>query len=169
MKTIYQQQSALKMVLCMLFLMATQITFSQKNNQKATINKGAAVAPKVTTTNCDCDKIDFKIRIIKLSEVKNVRTYRLQLIDFGNKNKCDIKFISLNFIGHQLVPMTSMRNQNVETASDNSYSLYEFDFDTKSNTIEPDDEAQIKATIQMKIGSKTCFIKNKQTTYYSRM
>ena len=169
MKTIYQQQSALKMVLCMLFLMATQITFSQKNNQKATINKGAAVAPKVTTTNCDCDKIDFKIRIIKLGQIKNVRTYRLQLIDFENKNKCDIKFTSFNFIGNQLVPMSSMRNQNVETASDNSYSLYEFDFDTKSTAKEPADEAEIKATLQLKIGSKTCFIKDKQTTYYSRM
>lgn len=169
MKTKYQKIATLKMFFCMLFLVTTQISFSQKNNQKVIINKGTAVTPKVSNAICDCDKIDFKIRIIKLSETNKVRTYRLQLIDFENKNKCDIKFYSLNFIGHQLVPMSSMRNQNSETASDNSYSLYEFDFDTKSNAVEPEDEAQIKATIHIKIGNKTCFIRDKQTTYYSRM
>ena len=158
-----------KYILFVCVLILSQVSFSQKNTQSATIKKGVTVLPKANLSKCDCDKIDFKIRIIKLGATKTKRTYKLQLIDFENKNNCDIKFFSFEFIGHQLVPMTSMRNQSFEKADDGSVALYEFEFDTKSNAVEPEDGAQIKATILVKIGTKTCFIKDKQTTYYKQM
>lgn len=151
------------------FILTTQITYSQKNNQTATLNKGLKVLPKVSTATCDCSSIDFKVRITKLSTTKTKKTYKLQLIDFENKNKCELKFFNLNWKGQQIVLFSSMRNQNFEKASDNSVSLYEFEFDTKVNAIEPEDESQITTSILVKIGDKTCFIKDKQSTYYRKM
>lgn len=160
--------SNLKNILFLLILLVTQLSFSQKSTQTATINKGIKVLPNSNST-CDCNSIDFKIRIIKLNSVKPKRTYKLQLIDFENKNKCPIKFFSLNWIGHRLIPMTSMRNHNFEKADDGSVYLYEFEFDTNSTAIEPRDETETKATILVKIGDKTCFIKDKTTIYYKKM
>lgn len=168
MKTNNSKTSNLKSILFLLILLVTQFSFSQKNTKTATINKGIKVLPN-TNSPCDCDAIDFKIRIIKLSSIKPERTYKLQLIDFKNKDKCPIKFFSLNWIGHQLVPMTSMRSQNFEKADDGSVYLYEFEFDTKTNAIEPEDETETKATILVKIGDKTCFIKDKTAIYYKKM
>jgi hypothetical protein len=151
---------------CMLM---TQISFSQKKNQTATVNKGIKVLPKVSTAACDCSSIDFKVRITKISSTPTKKTYKLQLIDFENKNKCELKFFNLNWKGQQIVLFSSMRNQNLETASDNSVSLYEFEFDTKVNAVEPEDESQITTSILVKIGEKTCFIRDKQSTYYRQM
>lgn len=167
MKTNSIKTSKLKITLFLIALLVTQLSFSQKNTQTATINKGIKVLPK--NNICDCNSVDFKVRIIKLNETKTKRTYKLQLIDFENKNKCSIKFFSLNWIGHRLIPMTSMRNQNFEKADDDSVYLYEFEFDTNSTAIEPKDESEIKTTLQIKIGDKTCNLKDKQSTYYSRM
>ncbi|GEC77282.1 hypothetical protein [Flavobacterium aquatile] len=160
--------SNLKSTLFLLILLVTQLSFSQKNTQTATINKGIKVLPNTNST-CDCNSIDFKIRIIKLNSIKPKRTYKLQLIDFENKKNCPIKFFSLNWIGHRLVPMTSMRKQNFEKADDGSVYLYEFEFDTNSTAIEPEDETETKATILVKIGDKTCFLKDKTAIYYKKM
>ncbi len=167
MKTNSIKISNLKSILLLLILLVTQLSFSQKNTQTATINKGIKVIP--IKSNCDCDKIDFKVRIIKLDTKKLKRTYKLQLIDFENKNKCTIKFISINWKGHQLVSMTSMRNQNFEKAADGSVYLYEYEFDTNSKALEPQDESEIKTTILVKIGDKTCSLNDKNSIYYSHM
>lgn len=151
------------------FLTMAQLSFSQKNNQSITINKETKVTPKKINITCDCDKIDFKVRVIKLSNTKGKRTYKLQLIDFKNENKCEIKFFNLNWKGQQIVLFSSMRNQNLEKASDDSVSLYEFEFDTKVNAVEPEDESQITTSILVKIGDKTCFIRDRQSTYYRQM
>lgn len=151
------------------FLLITQLSYSQKSNQKGIINKGNNVVPKIESANCDCDKIDFKVRIIKLSSTAKIRTYKLQLIDFVNKNNCAIKFFNLNWKGQQMVLFSSMRNQNFEKASDGSLALYEFEFDTKVNAIEPEDESQITTSILVKIGEKTCFLRDKKSTYYRQM
>lgn len=151
------------------FLLFTQTNYSQKNNEKVIITKANIAVPKVANAHCDCDKIDFKVRIIKLSATGKTRSYKLQLIDFENKNNCEIKFFNINWKGQQMIPFSSMRNQNFEKATDGSVSLYEFEFDTKTNAIEPEDESQISTSILIKIGEKSCFLKDKQSTYYRQM
>jgi hypothetical protein len=151
------------------FLLFSQVNYAQKNNQKVIIKKGNNVVPKIASTNCDCDKIDFKVRIIKLGATGKTRTYKLQFIDFVNKNNCAIKFFNLNWKGQQMVLFSSMRNATFEKASDGSTRLYEFEFNTKTNAIEPEDGSPISTSILIKIGEKSCFIRDKQATYYSRM
>ena len=151
------------------FLLFSQVNYAQKSNQKVSINKGYKVVQKTSNSNCDCNSIDFKVRIIKLSSTDKIRTYKLQFIDFENKNKCVLKFFNLNWKGQQIVPMTSMRNPTFEKASDGSVALYEFEFDTKTVANEPEDETQISTSVLIKIGEKSCFIRDKPATYYSRM
>jgi hypothetical protein len=169
MKSNNAKKPKLQLLFLAFFLIITQLSFSQKKNQTTIINKENKVLTKINNPNCDCDKIDFKVRIIKLSATNGKRTYKLQLIDFENKNKCEIKFFNLNWKGQQMVLFSSMRNQNLEVASDGSFSLYEFEFDTKVNAIEPEDESPISTSILVKIGDKTCFIRDKQSTYLSQM
>lgn len=78
------KKSNLILLFTLCFLIVTQLTNAQKNNQKVIVNKGSKVLPKSITTVCDCDKIDFKVRIIKLAVTKEKTTYKLQLIDFEN-------------------------------------------------------------------------------------
>lgn len=151
------------------FLIVTQVSFAQKNNQKVIVNKSVKVLPKTSNSSCDCDKIDFKVRIIKLSATKEKTTYKLQLIDFKNKNKCEIKFFNLNWKGKEMILFGSMRNQTFERSSDDMSSLYEFEFDSKVNSIEPEDGAEIKTSILIKVGEKSCFLRDKQSTYYRQM
>jgi hypothetical protein len=169
MKTNNFINTKLRMLFTLCFLIFTSMTFSQKNNQKIYINKGIKIVPKESTINCDNNSIDFKVKIIKLSSTNKIRTYKLQLIDFVNKNNCPIKFFNLNWKGQQMVPFSSMRNQNFEKADDDSVGLYEFEFDTKTTAIEPEDGTPISTSILIKIGEKSCFIRDKQATYYNRM
>lgn len=169
MKTITNTISKNQFLLSLLFLILTQVAFAQKNNNTAIIKKGITVVPKMNNTVCDCNAIDFKVRIIKLSKPNAKRTYKLQIIDFVNENNCPIKFFNLNWKGQQMIPMTSMRNSSIEKASDNSVSLYEFEFDTKTTAVEPEDESAISTSFQIKIGDKMCTIKDKTSTYYSQM
>lgn len=169
MKTNNSTISKLVVFFTLCFLMMTSITFSQKNNQKATINKGIKVLPKVTNTNCDCNAIDFKVRIIKGSSTATNTTYKLQLIDFENAKKCDIKFITLNWKGHSTVPFKLMKNKHTEEASDGSVALYEFEFESKINTSKLVDESSIITSCLITIGGKNCLIENKPSVYFSHM
>ena len=169
MKTFTYSISKNQFLLSLLFLTVTQVAFTQKKNNTAIIKKEITVVPKKNEAVCDCNAIDFKVRIIKLSEPKAKRTYKLQIIDFVNINNCPIKFFNLNWKGQQMIPMTSMRNQTFEKATDGSVALYEFDFDTKTTAIEPEDGSPISTSILIKIGDKSCFIRDKIATYYSQM
>lgn len=151
---------------CMLM---TQNSFSQKNNQTATVNKGIKVLPNVNTANCDCNSVNFKVRIFKVSSTATLTTYKLQLIDFQNTKKCDIKFVTLNWKGHSSVPFKLMKNKHTEEASDGSVALYEFEFDSKINSSKLVDESSITTSFLISIGGKNCLIENKPSIYFSHM
>jgi len=158
----------LNLIIALCFVMSTQISFSQKNNQTVVIEKGTKVLPVTNNVNCNCNAIDFKVRIFKLSTTTKKTTYRLQLIDFENKNKCNVKFVTLNWKGHPPIPFSLMKNQTSEFSSD-GIGLYEFDFESTLNSSNLADESPITISFLINVGGKTCKIENRQATYFSHM
>lgn len=157
----------LSVLFLMFFLFLSQVNYSQKNNQNVLINKDSKVLPKIANANCDCDKIDFSARVIKLSSTPLKTVYKLQLIDFRNPNKCDVKFLNFNWKDHISVPFSTMKNQKTEHLPDGSLSLYEFNFETKTYKEEPEDASQIITSFGLLIGKKNCLFENQYSLYYS--
>lgn len=163
MKTKYQR------LLCLCFLIMTQLTFSQKNNSAIHPKNTLKSAVKVNKAICNCDKVDFQARIIKLKTINDRGTYKLQLIDFVNKSNCEIKWLNLYWKDHPNINFSTMTNKHFEKSEDGSVALYEFEFETRIANPELEDGAPDMAGFYVEIGGKKCHIKNKRSTYYRQM
>lgn len=168
MKTKFNKIPNLILPFFFFFMFLSQGVFSQKDNHSVIINNGIQVMPKITN-NCDCNTIEFKIRVIKLSQTLQKTIYRLQIIDFENKNKCKVNFLKFEWKNQISSQFSKMKKINEEHAPDGEFSLYEYNFESKTNKDEPADGSPISTLLQISIGGNNCLFENKQSTYFRRM
>lgn len=152
-----------------MLLAMLQVGYSQKNTQSIKINTERKTLTKVMNPNCDCKNIEFKVRIFKLTISGSKTVYRLQLIDFENKNKCTIQFSNFSWKNYANVPFSQMRKVNEEQLPDGSLSLYEFDFESKVKSPTLEDESLITTSFVINVNGKKCLIENTRTKYFNQM
>jgi hypothetical protein len=169
MKTNYIRIPNQFLITAIMLLAMLQVGYSQKNTQTIKINTERKILTKVMNPNCDCKNIEFKVRIFKLNISGSKTVYRLQLIDFENKNKCTIQFSNFNWKNYANVPFSQMRKVNEEQLPDGSLSLYEFDFESKVKSPTLEDESLITTSFVINVNGKKCLIENTRTKYFNQM
>ncbi len=141
-----------------------QFSYSKKLSksfkQKMTVEK-----PNV----CDCGKIDFNVRIIKLKTLQTTALYRLQIINLTNKSDSKIEWVNLHWNQYHRISFSSMTNKRYELAPDGSFRLSEFMFETAPVKPELAHGAESPTSFSIKLDGKECVLKNKRSNYYRNL